>query len=531
MFRRLLDWLEDRTGVESAVKHFLYEEIPASSGWHQVFGSVALFAFLVQAATGILLALNYSPAPVAAYDSVRYIVTQVSAGRLMRALHHWGASLMIVVVVLHMLQTFVWGAYKKPREATWIGGVVLLLLTLAFGLSGSLLPWDNRAYWGTVVTTQISALAPGAGPLLVRLLGSDGTSIGAITFTRFYVAHVQLLPPLTVLLIALHVYLVRRHGVAPAPEDENQPKKKFYPEQVAKDTIAIFGWFAVLMGMAILARVPLGHMADPTDLSYVPRPEWYFLFLFQFLKWFEGPLEVVGALILPTLAIVALILVPFLDRGKLKAVRRRSGAIGLAALAAIFWGGLTARAVTTSPQSREMDMSLVKPWQQISAGNMASIGFFRTAQCGSCHMLGKSGAGPDLAVAPSSRPAEWLEGHIKSKAGSPRALTEDQVKMLAAFVAERSAPAVDAWQNAPQNAVAGALVYQANDCGSCHKLNGVGDQLGPELNGVGERHDRSWIEHHFADPPKYSPDSIMPAFQFKPDELKLITDYIMAIPK
>jgi ubiquinol-cytochrome c reductase cytochrome b subunit len=300
---------------------------------------------------------------------------------------------------------------------------------------------------------------------------------------------------------------------------------------VAKDTIAIFAWFAVLMGMAILARVPLGHMADPTDLSYVPRPEWYFLFLFQFLKWFEGPLEVVGAVILPTLAIVALILVPFIDRGKMKTVRRRAGAIGLVALAAIFWGGLTARAVATTPASHEMDMSLVKPWQEISAGNMASIGYFRKAQCGSCHVLGKSGAGPDLTLAPSSRPADWIEEHIKSNPKAPGALTDAQVKMLAVFVARRSPKAVDAWQDAPQNAVEGALIYQANDCGSCHKLNGVGDELGPPLNGVAERHDRSWIEQHFADPPKYSPNSIMPAFQFKPDELKLITDYIMAIPR
>ena len=270
MFRRMLDWIDDRTGVESAVKHFLYEDIPQSSGWHQVFGSVAMFAFLVQAVTGILLALNYAPAPGDAYDSLRYIVTQVTAGRFMRALHHWGASLMIIVVVLHMIQTFVWGTYKKPREATWIAGALLLLLTLAYGLSGYLLPWDNRAYWGTVVTTQISALAPGAGPMLVHLLGSDGTSIGAVTFTRFYVAHVQLLPPLTALLIAVHLYLVRRHGVAPTPADENQPRKTFYPEQVAKDTIAIFAWFVVLMGMSLLARVPLGHMADPTDLSYIP---------------------------------------------------------------------------------------------------------------------------------------------------------------------------------------------------------------------------------------------------------------------
>jgi quinol-cytochrome oxidoreductase complex cytochrome b subunit len=531
MFRRFLDWLEDRTGIEGAVKHFLYEDVPHSSGWHQVLGSVALFAFLLQVLTGLLLALNYAPTPGEAYDSLRYIMTQVTAGRLMRALHHWGASLMIIVVVVHMIQTFVWGAYKKPREATWIAGVVLLLFTLAYGLSGYLLAWDNRAYWGTVVTTQIMGLAPGAGPLLGHLLGSDGTSVGAVTFTRFYVAHVQILPPLTALLIALHVYLVRRHGVAPTPEDQDRPRKKFYPEQVAKDTVAIFGWFVVLMGMAILARVPLGHMADPTDLSYVPRPEWYFLFLFQFLKWFEGPLEVVGAVILPTLAVVGLLLVPFIDRGKMRAVRQRTGAIGVVVLAAIFWGGLTARAVATTPETREMDMSLVKPWQEISAGNLASIGYFRKAQCGSCHELGKPGAGPDLSAAPSSRPASWVEEHLKSNAKGPGGLTDAQVQTLAVFVAKRSEKAVDAWRNAPQSAVEGALVYQANDCGSCHKLNGVGDELGPPLNGLGERRDRAWIEGHFADPPKYSPGSIMPDFQFKPDQLKLITDYITAIPK
>jgi ubiquinol-cytochrome c reductase cytochrome b subunit len=337
MLRQVLDWLEERTGVESAVKHFLYEDIPDSSGWHQVFGSVALFAFLVQALTGILLALNYAPTPGEAYDSLRYIVTEVTGGRLIRGMHHWGASLMIIVVGLHLIQAFLWGAYKKPREATWMAGVVLLLITLAYGLSGYLLPWDNRSYWGTVVTTQISALAPGVGPYLLKLLGTDGTSIGVVTFARFYAAHVLLLPPLTMLLIGVHVYLVRRHGVAPTPADEFKPKKKFYPEQVAKDTVAIFVWFAVLMGMAILARVPLGHVADPTDLSYIPRPEWYFLFLFQFLKWFEGPLEVVGAVIIPTLAMLALLLVPFIDRRKMSFVRQRTGAIGLVVLGVIAW--------------------------------------------------------------------------------------------------------------------------------------------------------------------------------------------------
>ncbi len=159
--RGTIDWIEHRTGLETLVRNFLYEDIPASSGWRHVLGSVALFSFLVQAFTGILLAFNYAPTPGDAYNSVRYIVTELTAGRLMRGLHHWGASMMVVVVVLHMTQVFVWGAYKKPREATWLAGCVLLLLTLGFGLTGYLLPWDQKAYWGTVVATQIAGSAPG----------------------------------------------------------------------------------------------------------------------------------------------------------------------------------------------------------------------------------------------------------------------------------------------------------------------------------------------------------------------------------
>ncbi len=146
--RRIFDWLDHRTGVETAIKDFFYEEIPGSSGWHQVFGSIALFLFMVQAFTGVLLAVNYAPTPGDAYNSLKYIVTEVTGGRLIHGLHHWGASMIIVIVVVHMIQVFVYGSYKKPREATWMVGVVLLLVVLGFGLTGYLLPWDNRAYWG-----------------------------------------------------------------------------------------------------------------------------------------------------------------------------------------------------------------------------------------------------------------------------------------------------------------------------------------------------------------------------------------------
>src|ERR1035441_9786144 len=180
---QFLKVLDDRTGLPSGIKHFLYEDIPASSGWHQVFGSVALFLILIQFFTGIMLSFNYAPTPGEAYNSLRYILTEVTAGRIMRGLHHWGASMIIVIVVLHMVQVFLWGAYKKPREATWMVGCVLLLLTLAYGLTGDLLPWDNRAYWGTVVTTQIGSTVPLMGPYVTRVLGS-ANGIGVGTFAR-----------------------------------------------------------------------------------------------------------------------------------------------------------------------------------------------------------------------------------------------------------------------------------------------------------------------------------------------------------
>src|SRR5271156_1291925 len=190
--RTVIDWLENRTGIESAVKSFLYEEIPASAGWHQIIGSMALFFFVIQVFTGAMLAFNYAPTPGQAYNSVKYIMTELTGGSLIRGLHHWGASMMLIIVVLHMLQVFLYGAYKKPREATWMVGVVLLLITLAFGLTGYLLPWDNRAYFGTVVTTQIGATVPIMGPYVSRLLASTG-DIGVVTFARFYGLHVLLL--------------------------------------------------------------------------------------------------------------------------------------------------------------------------------------------------------------------------------------------------------------------------------------------------------------------------------------------------
>ena len=537
------EWLDHRTGIHTAVRKFLYEDIPASSGWHQVFGSVAMFLFLVQAFTGAMLAFNYAPTPGDAYNSLRYILTELTAGRLMRGLHHWGASMMIVVVVLHMVQVFLFGAYKKPREATWMVGVVLLLLTMAYGLTGYLLPWDNRAYWGTVVATNIAAQAPLLGPYLTQLLGGQG-GIGVVTFARFFGLHVLLLPPATALLIGVHVYLVRKHGVAPAPGDELLPKKKFYPEQVFKDTLAIFAAFVILFVMALVVRVPLEQLADPTDTAYIPRPEWYFLFLFQTLKLFTGPLELVGSMVLPGLAVLTLILVPFIDRGQMIKVTRRTFAASFILLAALGWTGLTAAAVIADSKQAAgeaaIDYSAPTDWMQLSPEELAGLAYFRQENCTSCHAIGGQGSqiGPDLTRTAIKRNAAWMIQHFKSPQGvrpgtsmPPIQLNNAQLSSLAAFLLKLNPDNASMLDETPDFAVQGALVYQANGCSECHKVNGVGMDVGPSLNGIGKRRTRTWVLDHFKDPNKLSPGTSMPPFKLAAKDLDNLTAYVMSFPE
>ncbi len=519
--RSIVDWIDHRTGLETAIRDFLYEEIPESSGWHQVFGSIALFSFMVQAFTGILLAFNYAPTPGDAYNSVRYITLDLTGGALVRGLHHWGASLMIIVVVIHMTQVFISGGYKKPREATWLAGCVLLLTTFAFGLTGYLLPWDNRAYWGTVVTTQIAASAPVLGQYMQRLMGgSDG--VGVVTFTRFYAMHVMILPLSMIALIGIHVYLVRKHGVAPVAGDVG-PKKRFFPEQVFKDTLAIFAVFTVLFVLALVARAPLGRLADPTDTSYIPRPEWYFLFLFQTLKLFEGPLEVVGAVILPNLAILALFLVPFIDRGRAIKTAQRTVAIGVVVLAGLAWAGLTAAAIRSTPAAMEDTAGLepdAEPWQLVAPSELAAVGYFRMQNCGKCHAGGK---------VTTHKTSEELIAHFK-QATTVTQLSDSQLKALANVFIKMNPNAAAALLSAPQPAVDGAMVYEKSHCGICHQVNGVGVKLGPELNGVALRRNRDWLIQHFLDPQRLSPGSTMPRYRFSPKDMEAIVAYLHKVP-
>ena len=544
--RRWLDGIDHRTGLETAVKNFLYEDIPASSGWRQVFGSVALFLFLVQVFTGILLTFNYAPQPGDAYFSLQYIINELTGGRLIRGLHHWGSSMMIVVVVLHMVQVALWGAYKKPREATWVLGVVLLLLVLGFGLTGYLLPWDNRAYWATVVTIQIAGLAPVVGGYVMRFLGSPDGAVGIATFSRFYSLHVVVLPAITAMLIAFHVYLVRKHGVAPDPEDGLRPTKKFYPGQAVKDAAAIFAAFVVLFVLAVAVEAPLERLADPTDSTYVPRPEWYFLFLFQMLTFFEGSWEVVGAVVLPTLAMIGLLLVPFLDRGRVKKIGQRGMALAVVGLAAVGWAALTMGAIADTPaavdpggRGRRATDSAIGGWEQLTPVELAGRACYRREQCANCHNLseGEPKMGPTLATVAERKSADWMIAHFKNPSsvvpGSPMPavqISDELLNCLSAFllrVTPQNAAALDA---APGYAMQGAMIYQMNMCGGCHMVNGMGQSVGPPLNGVGQRRTKQWLVEHFRNPQKFEPASTMPPYDFPPDEMEAIVAYLLALP-
>ena len=325
MRQRFWGWLDDRSGIQAMLHALLYERLPRKIGWLHVLGSGALFLFTVQVLTGMLLAMNYVPSTSEAYESVQYITKEVPFGKIVRGFHYWGASLMVIVVVLHMLRVFVMGAYKKPRELTWLVGVMLFVLTLGFAFTGYLLPYDQKAYWATKVGVSFVGYVPFIGEHLKHIL-YGGEELGAPTLTRFYAIHVLLLPLLTIPLIAIHLMLMRRKGEMPpgAEADEESHVEKpitFYPHQLLKDLVFAGVLLILLFLLPFVWGVHTEPPADPTDTTYLPRPEWYFLPLFQLEKvqigkvvLFGGARVWLGTVLIPALFVLLLFALPFLDR-------------------------------------------------------------------------------------------------------------------------------------------------------------------------------------------------------------------------
>ncbi len=340
---RILEWLRDRIGL-SGLDHVLESKtvpVHRHTPWYYL-GGMTLFFFAIQVGTGILLMLYYRPSAQEAHESIQFIMTQVSFGWLIRSIHSWSANLMVATALIHFFSVLLLKAYRSPRELTWMSGFVLLVLTLTFGFSGYLLPWNKLAYFATRVGTGIAGTVPLIGGFLLRFL-RGGDHVTGATLSRFYGWHVAILPAVTTFLLVLHLVLVQRHGMSIPPSEERRGtatrRMRFMPDFMLRD---LFGWtlaLGVLAALAALFPWELGEKADP--FAPAPpniRPEWYFMAMFQALRLVPGGaflgLEYEAYLVLAFGAVgVLAFLLPFLDRRIMRDGRSPlvtvAGALGL----------------------------------------------------------------------------------------------------------------------------------------------------------------------------------------------------------
>src|SRR5262252_1342955 len=284
--------------------------------WWFALGGTAAMLFFGQIATGLLLCVYYQPTPERAWESVRYITGQVPFGWWIRSLHKWGANLMIVAVSLHLMRVFFTGAYRKPREANWIVGVTLLLITLVLGFTGYSIVYEQLSYWGATVAANITEAVPLIGPGLARTL-RGGEQIGAPTLSRFFILHAAILPSVLLLLFSLHVALIRIHGVTEFPlRNEAKPASyPFIPEHVLKELGTGLALITVVNCLSVLLPVGIGPPADPINTPEHIKPEWYFYFTFRWLKLSSLKAGIAGV----SVAVALLFAWPFIDA----AIRRK----------------------------------------------------------------------------------------------------------------------------------------------------------------------------------------------------------------
>jgi ubiquinol-cytochrome c reductase cytochrome b subunit len=400
-------WLAARFPARNLWTSFLAERIPGGARWAYVFGSICLALLAVQLLTGLAIAFFYVPVPNAALASISYLSNNIAFGRIVLGMHHWSANILVGVILVHVTQTFVWGAYKKPRELVWLSGVALLLLVQGFHFTGFVLPWDQKGYWATEVGTSIIKTTPLVGDLLMRVI-CGGEELGALTLSHFYAVHVLILPAAVIVFVVLHLVCMRWvgpagswHSATPGAE-----QRQFLPHQLLKDAIAIAIVLTVIVALAAFAYAPPAHVADPTDISVVPRPEWNFLFLYQLQRYFPGPLEWVGTLVVPAMLVLLLATVPFLDRRSERNPFRRAGTVLGAVAITLAIAALTVMAVAADPATwAYVTRPAVRAGARLVAQN----------DCASCHKIrGEGGSvGPDLSYVGQRREIEWVKAYVR----------------------------------------------------------------------------------------------------------------------
>jgi ubiquinol-cytochrome c reductase cytochrome b subunit len=467
-------WLNHRTGLDTVLKTALYEPIPGGARLAYIFGSGLLFIFISQVITGVFLALYYVPSADHAHTTVAYITKAVTAGSFLRSLHAYGSSAMVVVLLLHLSQTYIYGAYKGRREILWLSGCVLFALILGMAFTGYLLPWDQRAYFATAVGTNAASEIPGIGESIKRMM-RGGTEMGTLTISRFFVAHVFLIPACIFALVASHIFLFRKAGAA-GPVDENpfEPKQKpelFYPRQVLMDLSLTA---LLILGLGLLCffvPMQLGPPANPSDAQYVPRPEWYYLPIFQWLKYWHGSASVIGVLIIPTVLALAIVALPFLDRS----IERR-------------------------------------PWKRPVA--MGAYAFVM------CTLIG-------LGLR-----SEYLDKHDPGVAQQlAKQKTEEGQYMRKPFEPELSSGSLAAANIALADPLAakGKTVFEEKSCNGCHGDGGVGTAAAPALVGLSGKVSPEQVAELFKHPTAKMTAGGMPTIDSPPDEVKALIAYVESL--
>ncbi|MEO7084030.1 MAG: cytochrome b N-terminal domain-containing protein [Gemmatimonadaceae bacterium] len=462
--QRLARWFELRVALAGPLRSIVKHKVPADTGWGYVFGSATLAAFVLQVVTGTALATIYVPAAGSAYQSLQFISHQAFLGGLVRALHYFGASAMIILVGMHAIRVFITGSYKFPREVNWISGVMLLALTLFMGFTGQVLRWDQDGVWSTIVAAEQAGRVPFIGHALGTFILS-GRHIGTATLSHMFAYHVFVVPAFIGGVIALHLYLVLHHGISAPPKvgqtvdpaTENQKYERlidesgvpFWPDAAWRDALFAFVVILLVFGLAILlGPKPLGKPPDPSIIQAQPRPDWYLLWYFAVLAELPHGTEKVLIWLMPLAAGAVLLLLPVVfGRGE-RHVRRRPWAIpavaAIVTAVGVFW-----RLGVLSPWSPDFDAPALPPTVVASTDSLVVRGsvLFHARACENCHLVSGFGGrrGPDLTNAgdrlSGAEIVQRIENGGYNMPAFSQLLTSAQIDALRAFLVSRHAEA------------------------------------------------------------------------------------------
>ena len=455
------NWLELRLQLEAPIKEAALHPVPRrTASWWYVFGSAAFTLLLLQIVTGILLAIVYAPTAGEAWNSLNVLNHQLELGWFLRAMHGWGSSFMVAVVIVHMMQVFLFGAYKFPRELTWILGVFLLLMTLAMAFTGQVLRFDQDAYWGLGIGASITSRIPiVGGPMVHMLLG--GPIIAGATLSRFFALHVFVIPGAMLLFVALHVWMVLKLGVNEWPMPGRIVRRSTYLAEYNKMThedgvpfVPVAFWKDAVFSGAILAAVAVcavvfgpfgpGGQPDPTIIQAVPRPDFFFLWIYAALAYLPPSMETPFILIAPIIGISVLLALPFYASEGEKSWHRRPVAVLMLTTIAVSWGVLTHLASFT-PWSPHMDAWSGDPvpvryLQHATPLVRQGAVVFQEKQCRNCHALDGSGGqrGPALDAVATRMTTDQLIRQVLQGGGNMPAygknLSPAEVNALVSFL-------------------------------------------------------------------------------------------------